>query len=159
MTGHDLLDEATARIQVELAVRRLVVTVIGLMAIGIGTTMVVTGAPAFIEAWLSPWSRVSIGLASAGFGFLAVLGLIWDHLRLAWWGHIVGLVGLCGWHLGIGGAYVGLLINEGPQWANLGEPLPAEVSGRGYVPIVYAGLFFLTLIPLVSALKAGRPHQ
>lgn len=159
MADRDLLDQATSRIQVELATRRLIVLVLGLLAIAIGTVMIVTGAPAFIENWFSPWSRVLLGGTSALFGFMAVFGLLYDHRLLGWLAHIGGLIGLCLWYTAIGSAYTGLLVVEGPQWANLGEPLASNVSGRGYVPLIYLGLFMINLIPLVAALKAGRPYR
>ena len=155
----DKTQEAVARIEVELAARRLIVLVLGLLAIAVGTVMIVTGAPSFIENWFSPWSRVLLGGTSALFGFMAVFGLLLDHRLSGWVAHLLGLLGLALWYTAIGGAYLGLLVHEGPQWADLGEPLAADVSGRAYVPLIYLGLFLLNLIPLVAALKAGRPYR
>lgn len=153
-------ERAIRTVRLGLTAHRFAVMWLAVISILVGIVMIVTGAPAFLEDWFSPWSRVVLGVLAFSPGLLTVIGVAVGPARIGgWWTQVLGLLGQAVWYASMMGAYVGLLVYEGPQWADLGEPLNAAVSGRAYVPLIYLGLLGLALIPLVTLLKIGRPGR
>lgn len=149
---------AIERVRLELVTRKFMVMVLALIGVWVGITMCLTGAPAFIETWFSPWSRYVVG----GGAFLAGLtvsigGMMTDRRPPGWWTQVIGLAALTIWYFGMSVAYLGLFMLEGAPFAAPGEPLDPSNSGRGYVPLVYLGLMILTATPLVTMLRLARP--
>jgi hypothetical protein len=151
---------AVEQVRLELVTRRLSIMVLGFMGVWVGIAMILTGAPSFIEVWFSPWSRIGLGALAFAPGLLVVIGgLAGDNTVCGWWTQILGLWGCAAWYATMTAAYVGLLVHEGAQWATLGQPLSPEISGRGYVPLIYLALFVLAVIPLVTMIRIGRPQR
>ena len=153
-------EQAQRTVRLGLVAHRLMVMWLAVTSMWVGVTMIVTGAPAFLEDWFSPWSRVVLGALAFAPGLCTVLGAIIGPRRLRGWTlQVAGLLGQGLWYAAMGLAYLGLLFWEGPQWAALGEPLADGVSGRGYVPLIYLGLLGLAVIPMVTLILLGRPRR
>lgn len=156
------LDEERARRSIELGLiaHRMMIMWLAIVSIITGITMILTGAPTFLEDWFSPWSRVVLGLLAFAPAVCTVVGAaIGTRTRPGWWAQMLGLLGQTAWYITMMVAYIGLLFHEGPQFARLGQPLAENVSGRGYVPFIYLGLLGLAIIPLVTMLLLGRPRR
>lgn len=150
-------DQSIERVRLELVTRRFMVQMLALTCVWTGIAIIATGAPSFIEGWLSPWSRYLIGGWAFTFGLIAsVGGMVGDQRWRGWWTQVIGLVGLVLWYFGMGAAYVGLVLTETVQFVGPGEPLDPSVSGRGYVPLIYLGLMMMTATPLVTMLRLVR---
>lgn len=159
MTQTQQRDQAIERVRLELVTRKFMIMVLAMVGVWVGLAMMLTGAPSFIEDWFSPWSRYFIGGIAFGAGLTTTLGgLLGDGGRCGWWTQVAGLGLLGAWYASIGAAYVGLLYEQGGvPIVGPGEPLGAGITGRGYVPIVYAGLTIMTLTPLVTMFRLQRP--
>lgn len=152
--------DPTERIRLELVTRKFMVMVLGLIAAWVGLAIMLTGAPSFIEAWFSPWSRFYVGGVAEAAGLTVVLGgLAGDLRRSGWWTQVVGLGLLVAWYAGLGGSYAVLVAQEGIDIVAPGQPLASVDAGRAYVPLVYLGLMLLTLTPLVTMLRLGQPAK
>lgn len=153
-------DRAVRAVRAGVAAHRLSVVWLAAISMAVGLTMILTGAPAFVEDWFSPWSRVVLGALAFAPAVCTVVGALLSHNTLpGWWMQVAGLFGQATWYGAMMVVYCGLLVDEGAQWANLGEALDPAVSGRGYVPIIYLGLLGLAVIPLVTLLRLGRPGR
>lgn len=161
MTQQELdADRARRSIELGLIAHRMMIMWLAITSMIIGPVIVVTGAPAFFEDWFSPWSRVMLGLLAFAPAVCTVIGAaMGTRTTGGWWTQLLGLLGQAVWYVAMLCAHVGLLIQEGPQWVRLGEPLAPGISGRGYVPLVYLGLLGLAIIPLVTMLLLGRPRR
>ena len=147
-------DPAVERVRLELIGRHFMVVVLALTGVWTGIAIILTGAPNFIEAWLSPWSRYGVGGVAFVAGLVTSYGtLATDHRLKGWWAQVLGLGALTLWYAGMGLAYVGLLISQGQQFVGPGEPLSASSTGRGYVPFVSLGLAIMTATPLSTTIR------
>ena len=152
------VERSVERVRLELVSRKLMIMVLALTAVLAGATIMLTGAPNFIEEWFSPWSRYFLGGTSFLAGMVAVAGgAIGDRTRPGWWTQVVGLTMMAAWYLGMAAAYTGVVIQQGAGFVGPGEPLAEGVTGRVYVPVLYLGLTLVALIPLVTMLRLRRP--
>lgn len=148
------------RVRLELVTRRLSIMMLGVLTVLVGGVMMMTGAPAFIEDWFSPWSRMVLGILAFLPGLMVAIGGIFDDRHpCAWWLHMLGLGGIAAWFAFMCGAYTVLVFQQGIAFAQVGQSLTSEQAGRAYVPLVYLVLFFLALIPLVTMIRVGRPGR
>lgn len=151
---------ASEQVQVNLQSRRLSIMLLAVTAVWIGAVMIMTGAPNFIEDWFSPWSRVVLGTLIFTAGCLTCIGcVLTDERTDGWWIQVFGLSLLTLWYGGMGAAYIGLIITQGAQWADIGQPLPPNSTGRAYVPLIYLGLLATTAVPLLTLVRLGRPRR
>lgn len=152
-------DAAIERVRLELATRKLMVMSLASIGVWVGITVILYGAPNFIETWFSPWSRYAVGGAAFGFGLTTSLaGLGSDRTRVGWWFQVIGLSGLTLWYVAMAASYVILATHQGLDLLGPGEPLHEGVTGRAYVPMVYGGLATMTAIPLLTMFSLGRPR-
>lgn len=134
------------------------VAMLGMMATLIGVGIMLTGAPAFLEEWFSPWSRYLIG----GFIFVAGLGIslggLAEETRCGWFAQITGLTMMSFWSLVLGILHAALYVLAGAQWVGPGEPLSdPTIAGRAYIPLFYLSFFAISAVVLVTSAKVGRP--
>lgn len=160
MKPNDPAEQAIERVRLELVTRKFMVMALALIAVWVGLTMCLTGAPSFMENWFSPWSRYLIGAGAFLSGLIVSLGgVMTDLRRVGWWTQVVGLTMLTAWYLGMAGGYVGLVVSEGVFWAAPGRALDPASTGRAYVVVVYLGLALMAAIPLITMLRLGRPAR
>lgn len=146
------------RVRLELVSRKLMIMIMALTAVLTGITIILTGAPNFIEEWFSPWSRYFVGGAAFLAGLVTSIGgMVGDRTRPGWWTQVFGLALMSLWNLGMCAAYLGIVVVQGTTIVGPGEPLAAGVTGRGYVPVLYLGLAAVVLMPLVTMLRLRRP--
>lgn len=154
------LDHSIERVRLELVTRKFMVTVLAMIAVWVGIAIMLTGAPNFIEDWFSPWSRYCVGGVAFFSGIVTSIGgLEGDETKAGWRIQVIGLTTLTLWYLCMSAAYVGLVTMQGLPIVAPGEPLPDGVTGRGYVPIVYAGLMVMTATPLATLFRLGSPDH
>lgn len=152
--------ESVERVRLELVARKFMVTILGLIATGIGVAMMLTGAPDFIEGWFSPWSRYFVGSFAFVAGLLvAIGGSFGDDNRIGWTMQVSGLSILTLWNIGYGCAYLIMSLERGVQLAMPGEALSPSMTGTDYVPLVYFGLTTMAVVPLRVMLKVGWPSR
>ena len=148
------------RVRLELATRKLIIMMLGVMTVLVGAMTIMTGAPAFIEDWFSPWSRVVLGLLAFVPGLMVSIGGAFDDSAwCVWWIQIFGLAGVAAWYAAMAGAYTGLVIRDGPGFVKIGHHLASADAGRAYVPLIYIVLFIITAIPLVTMFRIGKPDK
>lgn len=157
---HDLTpDRARQTVELGLAAHRASLLWLAVASLLVGMVMIVTGAPAFLEDWFSPWSRVVLGLAAFLPALCTVIGMVIGPARRCGWTlQVIGLSGQALWYALMMATYSALLIKEGPQFVGLGEPLSSTVSGRAYVPLIYVGLLGQALVPLWTVVRLGPPR-
>lgn len=155
-------DAAVEQVRLELATRKLMVMLVGLIGVWVGIMIALTGAPNFVEDWFSPWSRYFLASPAFLAGALTVAGGARSDLtRCGWWSQVAGLTGMSLWYLAMAGVYLVLVVQQGIDIVGPGEPLAANVTGRGYVPLLYLGLTAMAAVPLVTLIRLrgvlGRP--
>lgn len=151
------VDNAVEQVRLELVTRKLMIMLVGLIGVWVGIAIILTGAPNFVEEWFSPWSRYWVGGLALLSGFCTVFGSVWDdRTRCGWWGQAAGLAGMTIWYLSMGAIYFTLVTTQGFDLVGPGEPLAADVTGRGYVPLLYAGLAMMAATPLVTLVNLRR---
>lgn len=160
MVDENEVARAVERVRLELLTRHFMVMVLALIGVWTGIAMILTGAPAFIETWFSPWSRYLIGGSALVAGMLTVGGgFVGEERRCGWWAQAIGLSGMTLWYAGMSVAYVGLTIHEGWEIVGPGQALSPGDTGRGYVPFIYLGLMLMTATPLVTMVRLRRPGR
>lgn len=152
-------ERAVRQVRLELASRKLIVNMLGVMAALIGVGMALSGAPAFLEALFSPWSRmVFAGLIFFPGVAVACGGALGDETRIGWLLQVFGLAQIAIWCLLMSIAHAILFVSIGYGWVAPGQPLTEPtIAGRAYVPLFYFCIFLVTSIPMVTMLRVGRP--
>lgn len=144
----------------ELTARTGMMMVHGVMLTLIGLAMVLTGAPAPIEASWGPWSRLAIGGAAIVIGLTILVGASeTDNEPVGWWALLLGFGSGVLWHLGLATAYAASAYQSRMALLAPGELLDSTITSRGYIPLVYVGYFLLTAIHLRTVWKLGPPPR
>lgn len=160
MRHGDDVQQAAERVRLELVTRKLGIMILGLTVLWVGLAMVLTGAPNFIEGWFSPWSRYMVGGVAVLAGAGIVAGDAWgDQTARGYWSQCVGLGLMTLWNLFMAVTYGVYVLLTGLEIVGPGEPLSAASTGRGYVPVLYAGLAVLTAVPMGTMIRLGRPSR
>lgn len=155
-------DAAVEQVRLELATRKLMVMLVGLIGVWVGIVIALTGAPNFIEDWFSPWSRYFLASPAFFAGLLTVAGGARSDLtRCGWVSQVAGLTGMALWYFAMAVVYFVLVLEQGFHVVGPGEPLADSVTGRGYVPLLYLGLTAMAVVPLATLVRLrgvlGRP--
>jgi hypothetical protein len=152
--------EPFERVRIELATRKLIVMMLGVMTVLVGAVTIMTGAPAFIEDVFSPWSRVVLGALAFIPGLIvAITNTFNDRTRCIWWLQLFGLSGIAAWFAFMCGSYTWYTLAQGITFVRIGQPLDSEQAGRAYVPLIYLVLLIMSLIPLITMIRVGRPTR
>jgi len=160
MDTSDLEKRAYERIMLELTARTSMMMVHGSMLAMIGLMMMVTGAPAPIEASLGPWSRILFGGAAVVFGMTILFGAAeTDNEPSGWWALLLGFGSGVLWHAGLALAYAVSAYQSRMMILEPGEVLDAAITSRGYIPLVYVGYALLTALHLRTVWKLGPPPR
>lgn len=158
MDAQEEVARSVERVRLELSTRKLMIMMMALTGVLTGAAIMLTGAPNFIEEWFSPWSRYLVGGSAFAAGLTTTVGgFIGDRVRVGWWTQIAGLFGLAAWNASMAAAYLAVVIRQGAGFVGPGEPLAADVTGRGYVPILYLGLMVVIMVPMVTMIRLRRP--
>lgn len=160
MDTSDLEKRAYERVMLELTARTLMMQVHGVMLAMLGLMMIITGAPAPIEADWGPWSRLALGGAAIGIGLTVLFGSAeTDNEPAGWRALMIGFGSGMLWHLGLALAYTISVLGSRVQILSPGEILDASITSRGYIPLIYLGYVLLTSIHLRTVWKLGPPPR
>lgn len=153
-------ERAHRRIVLELENRTLMLCVHGGVLLILGLMMMFTGAPAPMEAWYGPWSRLVVGGTGFLIGAATLVGVaLTDESRRGYSAMLVGTILAALWHAGLSLTYAYAASTSRMELLAPGEPLSAAVTQRGYIPFVYLGYVLLVSIHAVTLARLGPPPR
>lgn len=152
-------ERALNRVKLELGNRHVLILIHGLLLFEVGIVMFLTGAPDFAGQWFGPHARLALGAGAAIPGLVLIIGAwLSDESSRGYWMQVGGLLGVVLWHMTMCVLYAAYAVKTGVPLLGFDE-LNRPGSARLYVPLIYANIFSLAMVHLVTLLRLGRPPR